>query len=398
MLRTLELVDYRSLRKHRPGFLAERLGIGKAEEERCLAALAAARQIKLERDHWVIDRSRTIDTRAQPARARKLKAEWLKVAQERLASGVDGVFSYNVMAISRRDLERLREMHVAYFRSMQPWSPTRPLASTSSCSIRSFLRSTSVPRAASAVLNWSTTCPGLESAVSGATVSAILALFDFIRHIDKHLLEMTQTMGPSLYAVLFVIVFAETGLVVTPFLPGDSLLFAIGVLCAMDPVRLGLPVDNFVPSLPVCMGLLFVAAVLGDGVNYHIGKFVGPKVFSSESSRLLNKKHLIKTQLFYEKYGPKTIIIARFVPIVRTFAPFVAGIGQMQYRRFIGYNIIGAALWVGLLVPLGYAFADTEVVKKHFELVIMAIIILSILPMIIEIVREKMKPAPAAEG
>lgn len=119
MLRTLELVDYRSLRKHRSGFLAERLGIGKEEEERRLAALAAARQIKLERDHWVIDRSRTIDTRAQPARARKLKAEWLKVAQERLASGVDGVFSYNVMAISRRDLERLREMHVAYFRSMQ---------------------------------------------------------------------------------------------------------------------------------------------------------------------------------------------------------------------------------------------------------------------------------------
>jgi membrane-associated protein len=222
-------------------------------------------------------------------------------------------------------------------------------------------------------------------------VSAILAIFDFIRHIDKHLVEMTQTMGPSLYWALFAIVFAETGLVVTPFLPGDSLLFAVGVLCAMDPVRLGLPADGFVPSVPVACLVLFVAAVLGDGVNYHIGKLLGPKVFNSESSRLLNKKHLLKTQMFYEKYGPKTIIIARFVPIVRTFAPFVAGIGQMQYRRFVLFNIVGAALWVGLLVPLGYFFADTEIVKKRFELVIMAIIFLSILPMIIEIVRERMK-------
>ncbi len=228
----------------------------------------------------------------------------------------------------------------------------------------------------------------------------ILAVFDFIRHIDKHLVVMTQTMGPSLYFALFAIVFAETGLVVTPFLPGDSLLFAIGVLCAMDPTRLGLPADGFVPSLPVTMLVLFVAAVLGDGVNYHIGKLLGPKVFNSEKSRLLNKKHLVKTQLFYEKYGPKTIIIARFVPIVRTFAPFVAGIGQMQYRRFVLFNIVGAALWVGLLVPLGYLFADTEIVKQRFELVVFAIIFLSILPMIIEIAREKLKSKPTepAEG
>jgi membrane-associated protein len=149
------------------------------------------------------------------------------------------------------------------------------------------------------------------------------------------------------------------------------------------------------------MVVLFVAAVLGDGVNYHIGKIVGPKVFSSQTSRLLNKKHLVKTQLFYEKYGSKTIIIARFVPIVRTFAPFVAGIGQMQYRRFVLFNIIGAALWVGLLVPLGYVFADTEIVKERFELVIFAIIILSVLPMVIEIVRERLKPKaaePAVDG
>jgi membrane-associated protein len=232
-------------------------------------------------------------------------------------------------------------------------------------------------------------------------LSAILALFDFIRHIDQHLKDMMQTMGPSLYLVLFAIVFAETGLVVTPFLPGDSLLFAVGVLCAMDPVRLGPTADGFALSLPVVMVILFTAAVLGDGVNYHIGKALGPKVFNSEKSLLLNKKHLVKTQLFYEKYGNKTIIIARFVPIVRTFAPFVAGIGQMQYRRFVLFNIIGAALWVCLLVPLGYFFAGTEAVKKHFELVILAIIFLSVLPMAIEITREWMKPkaaAPAADG
>jgi membrane-associated protein len=178
-------------------------------------------------------------------------------------------------------------------------------------------------------------------------------------------------------------------------------LFAIGVLCAMDPVRLGVTAGGFMPSLPVVMLLLFVAAVLGDGVNYHIGKALGPKVFNSEKSLLLNKKHLVKTQLFYEKYGSKTIIIARFVPIVRTFAPFVAGIGQMQYRRFVLFNIIGAALWVCLLVPLGYLFAETEIVKQRFELVILAIIFLSVLPMAIEITREWMKPkaaAPAADG
>jgi membrane-associated protein len=227
-------------------------------------------------------------------------------------------------------------------------------------------------------------------------LSAILALFNFIRHIDKELVHMTQTMGPSLYLALFAIVFAETGLVVTPFLPGDSLLFAIGVLCAMDPVRLGLPADGFVPSLPVTMLVLFAAAVLGDGVNYHVGRFLGPKVFASEKSWLLNKKHLIKTQAFYEKYGNKAIILARFVPIVRTFAPFVAGIGQMQYRRFLLFNVIGAAIWVSLLVPLGYAFADSEIVKKRFELVILAIVFLSVLPMVIEIGREWLKPKTAS--
>jgi membrane-associated protein len=222
-------------------------------------------------------------------------------------------------------------------------------------------------------------------------LSAILAIFDFIRHIDKHLVSMTQTMGPSIYLVLFAIVFAETGLVVVPFLPGDSLLFAVGVLCAMDPQRLGLSADGFMPNLFVCWVVLFVAAVLGDAVNYQVGKFLGPKVFASETSRFLNKKHLVKTQLFYEKYGPKTIIIARFVPIVRTFAPFVAGIGKMSYARFGLFNVLGALLWTGLLLPLGYVFADTEIVKKRFELVIFAIIGISVMPMVIEILRERAK-------
>jgi len=232
-------------------------------------------------------------------------------------------------------------------------------------------------------------------------VSAILALFDFIRHIDKHLQSMCQTMGPTLYLALFAIVFAETGLVVTPFLPGDSLLFAIGVLCAMDPARLGLPADGFVPSLPVVMFVLFAAALTGDCVNYFAGRFAGPKVFNSEHSKLLNKKHLVKTQLFYEKYGTKAIIMARFVPIVRTFAPFVAGVGQMKFARFVTFSVVGATLWVGLLCPLGYFFADTEIVKKNFELVILAIIFVSVLPMIIEITRGRLKArsaAPAAEG
>jgi membrane-associated protein len=231
-------------------------------------------------------------------------------------------------------------------------------------------------------------------------LSPILALLDFIRHIDKHLVTMTQDMGPALYGVLFGIVFVETGLVVLPFLPGDSLLFSVGVLCAMDPARLGVTTGGFMPSLPVAMVVLFFAAVIGDAVNYHIGKFLGPVVFNSERSLLLNKKHLIKTQLFYEKYGNKTIILARFVPIVRTFAPFVAGIGKMQYRRFVLYNLVGAGIWVSLLVPLGYFFADTEIVKKRFELVILAIVFLSVLPMLIEIGRELLKPkstSPAAD-
>jgi membrane-associated protein len=187
-------------------------------------------------------------------------------------------------------------------------------------------------------------------------------------------------MGPWLYALLFLIIFCETGLVVTPFLPGDSLLFAVGALCAMGGLNIG-----------VAIPLLLIAAVLGDAANYFIGMTVGPRVFTSETSKLLNRAHLLRTQAFYDKYGGKTIIIARFIPIIRTFAPFVAGIGKMQYRRFFSFNVVGALAWVVLFVPAGYLFGNLEVVKKSFHLVIFAIIGLSILPAVIEFARERAK-------
>ena len=195
---------------------------------------------------------------------------------------------------------------------------------------------------------------------------------------------MAQQMGSTLYVVLFVIVFAETGLVVTPFLPGDSLLFAIGALTSTGGINLAIVVP-----------LLIVAAIVGDALNYQIGLRVGPAVFKSEKSRLFNKAHLERTQRFYEKYGGKTIIIARFVPIVRTFAPFVAGVGAMKYSRFFQYNVVGAVIWVVSLTLLGYGLGSIEFVKKRFELVVFAIIIISVLPAVIEYVRERgKKPEP----
>jgi len=179
------------------------------------------------------------------------------------------------------------------------------------------------------------------------------------------------------YLAIFAIVFAETGLVVTPFLPGDSLLFGLGTLAARPDSTL---------SLPVLFVLLTVAAVLGDAVNYAIGYRLGPAVFRAERSWFFNKKHLLRAQAFYEKYGSKTIILARFVPIVRTFAPFVAGIGKMQYRRFAFYNVLGAVMWVGLCVTAGYFFGQMEWVDKHFELVVVAIVVISVLPMAVEFV------------
>ena len=180
------------------------------------------------------------------------------------------------------------------------------------------------------------------------------------------------------YLILFLIVFCETGLVVTPFLPGDSLLFAVGTFAAAGALDVWL-----------IAGLLLVAAVVGDAVNYAIGAAVGPRVFRRENVRFLNRRHLERTHEFYERYGPVTIVIARFVPIVRTFAPFVAGIGRMTYTRFAIYNVAGAVLWVGLLVGAGYLFGNIPIVRRNFSLVILAIIGLSVLPGVVEFVRQR---------
>jgi len=211
-------------------------------------------------------------------------------------------------------------------------------------------------------------------------------LLDIFLHLDVHLNAWAAVMGAWLYIVLFVVIFCETGLVVTPFLPGDSLLFACGALAAMD----GSPISLFV-LIPV----VFAAAVLGDFCNYEIGKWMGPKVFSSEESRFLNKNHLIKAHNFYEKYGGKTIILARFIPIIRTFAPFVAGIGKMTYLHFASYNLIGAFLWVVVFALGGYYFADLPLVQRHFHYVIVAIIVISVLPALYEFWAARKKQPPA---
>ncbi len=203
---------------------------------------------------------------------------------------------------------------------------------------------------------------------------------DVLLHLDVHLKEQADALGPWTYVLLFAIVFCETGLVVTPFLPGDSLLFAVGALAASDAAPIGAVEASLV---------LFVAAVLGDAVNYRIGKLVGPKVFARESSRLLKREHMDRTRRFYAKYGGKTIVIARFVPIVRTFAPFVAGVGRMDYRRFAFFNVAGAILWVVGFVSAGYAFGNLPLVKQNFHIAILAIIALSLVPPAIEYVRAR---------
>jgi len=201
-------------------------------------------------------------------------------------------------------------------------------------------------------------------------------ILSWVLHFDKHLNEMVHAIGPvAVYAVLFAIIFCETGLVVTPFLPGDSLLFAVGAICSSDNASL---------QLVVMIPLLIVAAVLGDAVNYWIGAKIGPKVFRSESSLFLNKKHLDRAQQFYEKYGAKTIIIARFVPIVRTFAPFVAGIGKMNFGRFWLYNVVGGTVWVTVFLVAGFWFGNIEIVKKNFFLVTLGIVAVSVIPIGIE--------------
>ncbi len=209
----------------------------------------------------------------------------------------------------------------------------------------------------------------------------ITALIDFVLHIDDHLVEIVSNYQSWTYLILFLIIFAETGLVVTPILPGDSLLFAAGAIIAKP--------DSGLSIMLMCL-LLIAAAILGDLVNYHIGKYIGPKAFSGRY-RLLKVEYLNRTQQFYEKYGGKTIIYARFVPIIRTFAPFVAGIGTMSYAKFATYNVVGGIAWVASFLFLGYFFGGLPIIKDNFTYVVFGIIFVSILPPFIEVIRERRK-------
>lgn len=219
-------------------------------------------------------------------------------------------------------------------------------------------------------------------------------VLDTLLHLSPQSInELAQSLGPWLYVVLGGIVFAETGLVVAPFLPGDSLLFAVGAVAALP----GSPVN-----LPLTAAILIGAAILGDAVNYAIGAMVGPRVFTKETSWLLNKQHLMRAHAFYERHGAKTIILARFVPIVRTFAPFVAGIGKMSYWRFAAYNVVGGVAWVLVCLMAGYWFGGYRIVQERFELVVMAIVLISILPMGVELLRarreSRAQPVTEAKG
>ena len=205
-------------------------------------------------------------------------------------------------------------------------------------------------------------------------------VISFILHIDQHLVTLSAQYGAWLYAILFLIVFCETGLVVTPFLPGDSLLFASGALAAASHGAL---------NVHIIVAMLLSAAIIGDAVNFMIGKYFGAKLFANPNSRIFKQEYLQKTHQFYDKYGGKTIIIARFVPIVRTFAPFVAGMGNMHYGKFIRYNVIGALAWVLSLTYLGYAFGNLPIVKDNFGKVVLAIIVISVLPMVFELLKLK---------
>ena len=205
----------------------------------------------------------------------------------------------------------------------------------------------------------------------------------FVLHIDQHLFALVAEYGALLYLFLFIVVFCETGLVVTPFLPGDSLLFAAGTVAGAGHL-----------SYPVCMLVLLGAAILGDAVNYEIGRHVGPSIFSRET-RFLNKEHLLKAHAFYERHGGKAIILARFIPIVRTFAPFVAGMGAMTYPRFLAFNLVGGLLWVLSFVYAGHFFGNLPVVRHNFTLLIFGIIGISLLPMVIGAVKAKMSTAKA---
>jgi len=205
-------------------------------------------------------------------------------------------------------------------------------------------------------------------------------LLNIILHLDQHLLSWLGIFGPWIYVILFLIIFCETGLVVTPFLPGDSLLFALGALAALPD---GLNLTTLLVSLTI-------AGILGDTVNYHIGKYFGPKVFESES-RFFKKEYLVQTQEFYARWGAFTIVAARFAPIARTFAPFVAGIGSMNYKKFLSYNVVGAFVWVFSFILAGYFFGNLPIVKRNFHIVIFGVIGVSALPIIVPWIKSKLK-------
>jgi membrane-associated protein len=199
---------------------------------------------------------------------------------------------------------------------------------------------------------------------------------EFVLHIDTHLQALCGAYGGWVYAILFLIVFCETGLVVTPFLPGDSLLFAVGSLVALNALE-----------ARIVAPLLVAAALTGDNVNYWVGRYLGPRVFQKENSKILNKEYLERTHKFYDRHGRKTVVIARFLPIIRTFAPFVAGIGRMTYRVFLTFSVLGAMLWVSLFVGGGYFFGNIPVIKNNFSLVILALVLIPGLPALIEFLR-----------
>ncbi len=210
----------------------------------------------------------------------------------------------------------------------------------------------------------------------------ITAFFDIVLHLDAHLLALVQDYGVWVYAILFVIIFAETGLVIAPFLPGDSLLFVTGALCGMGSLELN-----------ILMPLLILAAFSGDNTNYWIGRLLGLRLLNHASQRLIKHEHLEKTHLFFDKHGGKTIIFARFLPIIRTFAPFVAGIGTMQYRSFLMFSAIGSFAWIGSLTVAGYFFGNIPIIKNNLTLMILVIIVVSFIPAVLEFIKHRRQAA-----
>ena len=205
-------------------------------------------------------------------------------------------------------------------------------------------------------------------------------IVDAILHVDTYLQFIVNEYSALTYLLLFLIIFIETGIVIAPFLPGDSLLFAAGALAALGYFKIG-----------ILYIIVFVAAVIGDAVNYHIGKYIGPRIFRKKSSFFFNKEYLIKAQTFYEKHGKKTIILARFIPIIRTFAPFVAGIGEMTYKKFISFSLVGGICWIFSFIPLGYFFGNLPYVQRNFKFVILAIMVISVIPAIVGFINERNK-------